>query len=128
MTGVQTCALPILLLDLGFGAVAAWRLAATHPVANAYVVGGFVALVLLGLLRLLPPLLAGAKWSGWLEDRMVLGLVLAAASLTSVFGLALMAASLALLAFGLIAAHEAHYAPVEPASGGESAAEQLTRS
>ena len=116
------------LLDLGFGAVAAWRLAATHPVANAYVVGGFVALVLLGLLRLLPPLLAGAKWSGWLEDRMVLGLVLAAASLTSVFGLALMAGSLALLAFGLIAAHEAHYAPVEPASGGESAAEQLTRS
>ena len=116
------------LLDLGFGAVAAWRLAATHPVANAYVVGGFVALVLLGLLRLLPPLFAGAKWSGWLEDRLVLALVLAAASLTSVFGLALMAGSLALLAFGLIAAHEAHNAPVEPATGGESAAEQLTRS
>ena len=116
------------LLDLGFGAVAAWRLAATHPVANAYVVGGFVALVLLGLLRLLPPLFVGAKWSGWLEDRLVLALVLAAASLTSVFGLALMAGSLALLAFGLIAAHEAHNAPVEPATGGESAAEQLTRS
>ena len=116
------------LLDLGFGAVAAWRLAATHPVANAYVVGGFVALVLVGLLRLLPPLFAGAKWSGWLEDRLVLALVLGAASLTSVFGLALMGASLALLAFGLIAAHEAHNAPVEPATGSEGAAERLTRS
>ncbi len=117
-----------LLLDLGFGAVAAWRLAATHPVANAYVVGGFVALVLLGLLRLLPPLFAGAKWSGWLEDRLVLAMVLAVASLTSVFGLALMGASLALLAFGLIAAHEARNAQVEPTTEGESAAEQLTRS
>ena len=109
------------LLDLGFVAVAAWRLAATHPVANAYVVGGFAALVLLGLLRLLPRLFADAKWSGWLEDRLVLALALAAASLTSVFGLALMAAGLALLAFGLIAAHEAAAAPVESVVDGDGA-------
>ena len=119
------------LLDLGFAAIAAWRLAATHPVANAYVVGGFAALVLLGLLRLLPPLFAGAKWSGWLEDRLVLGFALAAASLSSVFGLALMAASLALLAFGLIAAHEARTRPGEPSTGGQPPAggedERLTR-
>jgi hypothetical protein len=118
------------LLDLGIGAVAAWRLAATHPVANAYIVGAFAALVLLGLLRLLPSLFVGARWSGWLEDRLVLGLALAAASLSSVFGLALMAASLALLAFGLITAHELRNDPVAPATGGEAegAAERLTRS
>lgn len=119
------------LLDLGFGVVAAWRLAAAHPVSNAYIVGGFAALVLLGLLRLLPALLAGAKSSGWLEDRLVLGLALAAASLSSVFGLALMAAALALLAFGMIAAHEAQAAPRAPGelvSEGEGADERLTRS
>lgn len=115
------------LLDVGFAMVAAWRLAATHPVADAYIVGGFMAIVLLGLLRLLPSLFAKARWAGWLEDRLVLGLVLAAASLTSVFGLALMAGGLALLAFGLIAAHEEHNPPVEPGTGGESADERLTR-
>ena len=109
------------LIDLGFAAIAAWRLAAVHPVANAIVVGMFVALVLLGLLRLLPQLFAGATWSGWLEDRLVLALALAAASLTSVFGLALMAAGLALLAFGVIAAHEAAPATGEPVADGDAA-------
>ena len=109
------------LLDLGFAAIAAWRLAAVHPVANAIVVGVFAALVLLGLLRLLPRLFAGATWSGWLEDRLVLALALAAASLTSVFGLALMAAGLALLAFGVIAAHEAGPATGEPVADGDAA-------
>ena len=83
--------------------------------------------MLLGLLRLLPRLFADAKWSGWLEDRLVLALGLAAASLSSVFGLALMAAGLALLAFGLIAAHEAHNAPGDPVTGGEGEDERLTR-
>ena len=110
-----------MMLDLGLAAVAAWRLAATHPVANAYVVGGFVALVLLGLLRLLPRLFASVEWSGWLEDRLVLAIALAAASLTSVFGLALMSASLALLAFGLIAAHGTVTAPGKPVVDGDGA-------
>ena len=109
------------LLDFGFATIAAWRLAAAHPVANAIVVGVFAALVLLGLLRLLPRLFAGAKWAGWLEDRLVLALALAAASLTAVFGLALMASGLALLAFGLIAAHEAAIAPGEPVADGDGA-------
>ena len=109
------------LLDLGFAAIAAWRLAAAFPVANAVVVGGFIALVLLGLLRLLPRLFAGAEWSGWLEDRLVLALALAAASLTSVFGLTLMAAGLALLVFGLIAAHDAPNAPGDPVADGDGA-------
>ena len=109
------------LLDLSFAAVTAWRLAATHPVADAYIVGGFMAIVLLGLLRLLARLFAGAKWSGWLEDRLVLALVLAAASLTSVFGLALMAAGLALLAFGLIAAQDPATARGEPVADGDGA-------
>ena len=119
-----------ILLDLGFVAVAAWRLAAAHPIANAYIVGGFTALVLVGLARLLPSLFADAPWSGWLEDRLVLALVLAAASLTAVFGLALMGAGLALLAFGLIAAHEAQATPRAPGelvTEGEGADERLTR-
>ena len=120
-----------ILLDLSFVAVAAWRLGATHPVTNAYVVGGFTALIMLGLLRLLPSLFADAPWSGWLEDRLVLALVLAAASLTSVFGFALMGGCLALLAFGLVAAHEApaaRRASGERVTEGESADERLTRS
>ena len=108
-----------ILLDLALVTVAAWRLAASQPVANAFVVGGFVALVVIGLLRLLPRLFVGAKWLGWFEDRLVLALALAAASLSSVFGLALMATGLALLVFGLIAAHEAQTAPGDPPSAGE---------
>ena len=119
-----------ILLDLGFVAIAAWRLAAAHPIANAYIVGGFTALVLVGLARLLPSLFADAPWSGWLEDRLIFAMVLAGASLTSVFGLALMSASLALLAFGLIAAHEAQpgtRTPGEPVTEGDAADERLTR-
>jgi hypothetical protein len=44
-----------------------------------------------------------------------------------VFGLALMAGGLALLAFGLIAAHEAQTAPGDPPSGEDGADERLTR-
>ena len=117
------------LLDLAFVAVAAWRLAAAQPVSYAIAVGGFAALVVLGLLRLLPPLFARRRWSGWLEDRLVLALVLAVVSLSSVFGLALMAAGLALLAFGLIVAHDSGNSPDGPAAGGgESDDERLTRS
>ena len=108
-----------ILLDLALVTVAAWRLVASQPVANAFVVGGFAALVVIGLLRLLPRLFVGAKWSGWFEDRLVLALGLAAASLSSVFGLALMATGLALLVFGLIAAHETQTAPGDPPSAGE---------
>jgi hypothetical protein len=115
------------LLDLAFALVAAWRVAAVHPVPFALTVGGFTALVVIGLLRLLPPLLARRRWAGWLEDRLVLALALAAASLTSVFGLALMAGAMALLGLGLIAAHDATDAPGAPASGGEGDGERLTR-
>lgn len=116
------------LLDFGLAAVAAWRLAATHPVANAYLVGAFATLVVLGLLRLLPALFPEARWAGWFEDRLVLALALAAVSLSSVFGLALLAAGLALLAFGLIVAHEAPGAAREPAPDEEIVPERLTRS
>ncbi|MDP3674205.1 MAG: hypothetical protein Q8R44_03800 [Novosphingobium sp.] len=116
------------LLDLAFVVVAAWRLAAAYPVPNALTVGGFCALVVLGLLRLLPPLLTGRRWAGWLEDRLVLALAFAAASLSSVFGLALMAGGLALFAIGLAAAHEATEAPGPSTPGGEGEAERLTRS
>ena len=117
-----------ILLDISLVAVAAWRLGASHPVADAYVVGGFTGLVVLGLLRLLPSLFPDAAWSGWLEDRLVLALLLATASLTAVFGLALMGAGLALLAFGLIAAHEARATPGEPVPAGDPSDERLTRS
>lgn len=118
----------VALLDAAFVVVAAWRLAAVHPVSNAFIVGGFSALVLLGLLRLLPSLFARRRWAGWLEDRLVLGLALAGASMSSVFGLALMAGSLALLAFGLIAAHDAGQSPGEPIADAAGEDERLTRS
>jgi hypothetical protein len=115
------------VLDLCFATVSAWRLAEAHPVANAYLVGGFTAIVLLGVLRLLAALFPRTKRAGWLEDRLVLGLALAAASLSGIFGVALMAAVLALLVFGLIAAHEAHVAPEDAVIDGEAGAERLTR-
>lgn len=116
------------LLDAAFVVVAAWRLAAVYPIANAFLVGGFSAIVLIGLVRLLPVLLARRRWAGWLADRLVLGLLLAGASLTSVFGLSLMAGSLALLAFGLIAAHEPGAARPQPGADAADGDDRLTRS
>lgn len=115
------------LLDFAFVVVAAWRLGAAHPVPHAWTVGGFSVLVVIGLLRLLPPLVAERRWAGWLQDRLVLALAFAAASLSSVFGLALMAAGLALFAVGIAAAHDATEAAGQSPSDSKGEAERLTR-
>lgn len=116
------------LLDIALVVVAAWRLDAVYPIANAFLVGGFSAIILLGLVRLLPALPARRRWAGWLEDRLVLGLLLAAASLSSVFGLSLMAGNLALLAFGLIAAHDPAVALGQADGDAGDKDDRLTRS
>jgi hypothetical protein len=46
------------------------------------------------------------RWAPWFEDRLIAAAVLVAASLSEVFGLALIAAGLVLLAVTLAAAHD----------------------
>ena len=113
------------LLDGGIGLAIVWRFAA-QPGPIAPLTAGFVALVLLGLLRLIPPLFAERRWAAWFEDRLVLGFGLAAASLSEVFALAVMAAALGLLAFALVAAHDRKALDEDAESGGSASAKRLT--
>ena len=113
------------LLDTAIALVIVWRFAAP-PEPDATLTAAFSAIVLLGLLRLIPPLFAGRRWAAWFDDRLVLGLLLAGASFSQVFGLAVMAAALGLLAFALVAAHGRATPEPSPESGGPASSERLT--
>jgi hypothetical protein len=89
--------------------------------------GGFIALTLLGLLRLAAKVFAERRWKGWFEDRLILALALAGASLSVVFDIALMAAVLGVLAFALAVLHDGHGASAEPEPRPEPGADRLTR-
>jgi hypothetical protein len=91
-------------IDAGFVLAATWRYLA-EPAGAALPVAAFAALVPFGLLRLIPAVFPGRRWSAWFADRFAVAVALFAASLSEVFGLALMAAGLGLLAFALVAAH-----------------------
>jgi hypothetical protein len=113
------------LLDTAIALVIVWRFAAP-PEPDATLTAAFAAIVLLGLLRLIPPLFAGRRWAAWFDDRLVLGLLLAGASFSQVFGLAVMAAAVGLLAFALVAAHGRATPEPSPESGGPASSERLT--
>ena len=112
------------LLDLCLVTVAIWRFRELRPGSDSLVVAGFVVFVLIALIRLIPPLFAARRWAAWFEDRLLLALALAAASLSQVFDLALMAGSLVLLVVMLVAAHDFATPDEDPA--GDGAADRLT--
>jgi hypothetical protein len=113
------------LLDLGIVVLIVWRFTAQEGPA-AGLTAGFAAVVLLGLLRLIPALFGERRWALWFEDRLVLGLVLAAASFSEVFGLAVMAGAVGLLAFALVAAHGRATPGQGAETGGPPSSERLT--
>ncbi|HUQ12858.1 MAG TPA: hypothetical protein VM055_01105 [Novosphingobium sp.] len=94
------------LLDAGFVLAATWRFTRDAPAEDALLIGAFAALTTFGLLRLVPRAFARRRWASWFDDRLLASLALAAASLSEVFDLALMAAGLILLAGALAAAHD----------------------
>ena len=92
------------IFDLCLALVAAWRFAEDEPGAETG--AWFAALAFVGLLRLIPRAFAPRRWAAWFDDRLIASLVLAAASLSAVFDLALMAGGLVLLAVALAATYE----------------------
>lgn len=116
-----------LALDGAFAAVIAWCYAAVRIEPSALLMGGFIALTLLGLLRLAAKIFAERRWKGWFEDRLILAVALAGASLSVVFDIALMAAVLGVLAFALAVLHDGHGAPAEPEPAPERDSDRLTR-
>lgn len=103
-----------LALDGAFAAVVAWCYAALRSEPSALLEGGFVGLTLLGLLRLATAIFAERRWKVWFEDRLILAVALAGASLSVVFDIALMAAVLGILAFALAVLHDSHGAMPKP--------------
>ncbi|MFC4295499.1 hypothetical protein ACFO0A_10585 [Novosphingobium tardum] len=91
------------LIDALFVVATTWRALGTPALGVSIYAAGFAALVLFGMLRLLSRSAAPARLRGWFSDRLLAGLGLAAASLTNVFGLALMGACLILLLIALLA-------------------------
>ncbi|MET0178972.1 MAG: hypothetical protein ABW194_00630, partial [Novosphingobium sp.] len=94
------------VLDGSFVLAAMWRFQADPGAGAMPAVAAFVALVPFGLLRLIPQVFAMRRWAPWFEDRLLAAAALAAASVSEVFGLALVAAGLVLLAVALAAAHD----------------------
>ena len=79
------------------------------------------------MLRLTAKIFAERRWKGWFEDRLILAIALAGASLSVVFDIALMAAVLGVLAFALAVLHDGHGAPAEPEPAQERDSDRLTR-
>ncbi|MCA1660786.1 MAG: hypothetical protein LC648_00925 [Novosphingobium sp.] len=115
-----------LALDGAFAAAIAWRFTLAPSAPSAVLHGAFIALTLLGLLRLMAAVFSGRRWKSWLEDRLVLAAALAGASLSVLFDVALMAGVLGVLALGLAAAHEPRPGAAEPEDGAPRAPERLT--
>ena len=101
---IRTEALFGWMFDLCLVLVAAWRF--TQDAPGTQTAAGFAALAFVGLLRLIPRAFARRRWAAWFDDRLLASLVLGAASLSSVFDLALMAGGLVLLAVALAATYE----------------------
>ena len=108
---IRTEALFGWVFDLCLALVAAWRVDQDAP--GTQTAAWFAALAFVGLLRLIPRAFASRQWAAWFDDRLVASLVLGAASLSSVFDLALMAGGLVLLAVALAATYESAAEPGE---------------
>lgn len=101
------------MFDFCLALVAAWRFTQDAPGTETSNTTGawFAALAFVGLLRLIPRAFARRRWAAWFDDRLLASLVLGAASLSSVFDLALMAGGLVLLAVALAATYESAAEP-----------------
>ena len=100
---LRTEALSGWVFDFCLAGVAAWRF--TQDAPGTETAAWFAALAFVGLLRLIPRAFARRRWAAWFDDRLLASLVLGAASLSSVFDLALMAGGLVLLAAALAATY-----------------------
>lgn len=89
------------LVDLAFVLACAWRSELPAGVGLPRGAGAFAPLVLFGLLRLVPRLLSGPAVVRWLDDRAVIAVLLAVASLFFPFDVTLALLSLLVLALTL---------------------------
>ncbi|HEY0957942.1 MAG TPA: hypothetical protein VGE05_01565 [Novosphingobium sp.] len=86
------------VFDMVLAAILIWNLA--HPVFAGIADQAFAPLILLGLIRLLPRTLE-RRWTNWLEDRLLLCLVLAVSAMLGTLDLAIQGLSIALIAAGI---------------------------
>ena len=114
-------------LDAALATAMTWCFTELRTEPSAEIHGAFVALTLLGLLRLAAAVFARRRWKSWFEDRLMLAVALAGASLSAVFDLALMAAVLGVLGFALAASHDVSGAEPEPETGPDRPSGRLTR-
>jgi hypothetical protein len=80
------------------------RLGQSGDLALAPAAAVFAALVLFGMVRLVPRLFATRRWAVWFDDRFVASLLLVSASASRAFAPAMMAASLLMIAFAMVSA------------------------
>ncbi len=69
-----------LLIDAGFVVLAAWRSGLPSGPAMPWGATVFTPLLLVCVARMVPLALPGKRWSHWLEDRLLVGIALAATS------------------------------------------------
>lgn len=102
------------LLDLGFVVLAAWR--SDLPKGGALPWGSavFAPLLLVLVARLLPAALPNRRWPHWLQDRLLLGFALAAASLFLPFDLTIGVCVIGLLGAGLLLLQPDRTVPPNP--------------
>ncbi|MET0251520.1 MAG: hypothetical protein ABW203_05010 [Novosphingobium sp.] len=90
-------------LDGAFVLCCVARLRTTEDYPQALLPAAFAGLSLFGMLRLIPRIFAGRRWSPWFEDRLVAALFLLVATATHVFATAVMVMTLMLIAFAIAA-------------------------
>ncbi|MES2302268.1 MAG: hypothetical protein V4521_09380 [Pseudomonadota bacterium] len=100
---VRSVAVFHLLVDSGFVVLSAWR--SELPSGPAVPVGAaaFAPLLLVILARIVPLALPGKSWSHWLEDRLLIGVFIAAASAFLPFDVSMGLAVVALAGTCLVA-------------------------
>lgn len=114
--------------DAAGAAIAAWTYASASMDRGAVALGTFVALVLIGQVRLAESLFPDRPWATWIADRLVLNIGLGAAALSESFDLALPAAVLGVLGLSLTAAGRTAASPAREQTDAPAARDRLTRS
>ncbi|EGD58746.1 hypothetical protein Y88_0804 [Novosphingobium nitrogenifigens DSM 19370] len=90
------------LIDAAFVTLAAWRSDIASVAGVSFAATWFAPVVLVMLLHLLPRALPEGRWTWWLQDRLLAGLVCAAVSVLLPFDLALRAVVVLLLGWAIL--------------------------